>query len=288
MERTMSETATTVIKLLSALTSPKAAVKYISVAIFIGISWKYFCGPARSFEIPEENISIVVTLAGVGLGSIVGQIISWSGEWFWKSISAKLDARNLEKIKTAEELENNLNKNKENKNLIKIYTKSFPHLHISAKHRLIELTREDITLNLEDKDYKALRTNKYIEIVSHISDKNYLVTLNPVIAEATSAAWEKEVKEKVDKYFLDMTPEESKVLELMEINETGNDSVINLDIVSAISLYHPYVDRQDEEDKGLWLRLRPYYRDEFSRRTGKEYQDDTWIDANRITLPLEA
>lgn len=74
----MSETASTIIKLFSALTSPKAAVKYLSVSIVI--SWKYFSELAKFLGTPEENISIVVLLAGVGLGSIVRQIIIWLGE----------------------------------------------------------------------------------------------------------------------------------------------------------------------------------------------------------------
>ncbi|MCW4153258.1 hypothetical protein OM427_27465 [Halomonas sp. 18H] len=76
----MSETASTIIKLFSALTSPKAAVKYLSVSVSIVISWKYFSELAKPLGTPEENISIVVLLAGVGLGSMVRQIIIWLGE----------------------------------------------------------------------------------------------------------------------------------------------------------------------------------------------------------------
>lgn len=94
----LSETATTIIMLLSALTSPKAAVKYISVAVSIVVSWKYFSELAKSFGTAEENISIVVLLAGIGFGSIFGQIITWVGELVWSFVNEKIEAKKLAKF----------------------------------------------------------------------------------------------------------------------------------------------------------------------------------------------
>ena len=73
----MSETAGTIIKLLAALTSPKACVKYITVAVTLLISWKYLEPVISETQISKEQLSIVLLLLGVGCGSLVGQAISW-------------------------------------------------------------------------------------------------------------------------------------------------------------------------------------------------------------------
>lgn len=283
----MSETATTIIKLLSALTSPKAAVKYISVAVFIVVSWKYFSEIAKFFGTPEENISIVVLLAGVGFGSIVGKIITWLGELVGNYVNGKLEAKRLAKQDLEEKAENEIKRAKENKALLQKYTESFSHLGWKSKEKLRELTLRDITLDFSDLAFKALLENKYIKTVSQISNRTYVVTLNPIIAEATKTTWEQEIKEDIDDYFRDMTPEKQRVLEIMEHREDDDDSVIDFDIKSTVSPYYSCIRREAEDVNGFWLCFRSYYLDEFSKRTGKEYQDETWIDKSRILLPVE-
>lgn len=280
----MSETATTIIKLLSALTSPKAAVKYISVAAFIVVSWKYFSDLANSFGTPDENISIVVLLAGVGLGSIVGQIITWIGEWIWKSISKKLDANKLAKQAIEEKAENDRRKAKENDAILKRYTESFGHLGWEPKEKLRELTLRDITLDFSNLAFKALLENKYIKAVSQISSQTYLVTLNPILTEVTKNTWEQEIKSHVDDYFFEITPEKARILELMEFREVDDDSIIDFDIKFTVSPYCSCIRREAEDENGFWLCFRSYHLDEFSKRTGKEYQDETWIDKKRIVF----
>ncbi|WP_339777303.1 hypothetical protein [uncultured Methylophaga sp.] len=282
----MSETATTIIKLLSALTSLKAAVKYLSVAVSIVVSWKYFSELAKSLGTPDENISIVVLLAGVGLGSIVGQIITWLGELIWSFVKGKLEAKKRAKQEIEEKAENDLKKAKENEALLRKYTGSFAHLGWESKEKLRELTLRDITLDFSNLAFKALLENKYIKPVSQISNRTYLVTLNPFIAEVTKTVWEQEIKENVDDYFLEMTPEKSKVLELMEFRE-ADDSLIDFDIKSTIFPYYSCIRIEAEDENGFWLCFRSYYLGEFSKRTGKDYQDETWIDNDRIVPSAE-
>lgn len=284
----MSETATTIIKLLSALTSPKAAVKYISVAVFIVVSWKYISELAKSLGTPEENISIVVLLAGVGFGSIAGQIVTWLGELFWNFVNGKLEAAKLAKQAIEEKAANDLKLANENKRLLQKYTESFPHLGWEPKEKLRELTLRDITLDFSNMAFKALLENKYINVVSQISNTTYLVRLNPIVVEVTKTTWEQEIKENVDDYFREMTPEKQKVLGLMECREEDDDSVIDFDIKSTVSPYYSCIRREAEDENGFWLCFRSYYLDEFAKRTGKEYQDESWIDKSRISLPVES
>ncbi|TOM46799.1 hypothetical protein CGH76_20515, partial [Vibrio parahaemolyticus] len=124
----MSETVTTIIKLLSALTSPKAAVKYIAVAASIVLSWGYLSNLAKSFGTPDENIGVVVLLAGVGIGSIVGQVISWLGQVLWRFVNSKIQSKRLAKLAREEVAESEQKKEKDNAALVQRYAKSFLHL----------------------------------------------------------------------------------------------------------------------------------------------------------------
>ena len=280
----MSETATTIIKLMSGLTSPKAAVKYISIAIFIVISWKFISELARSFGTPNEHVSIVVLLAGVGLGSIIGQIITWLGESIWQVINRRIVTKRIANKVIKEKSEDDRKTASENDALLQKYTKSFAHLDWRTQETLRELTLRGVTLDFSNLSFKALYENKYIEVISEISHNTYLVALNPVLTEETKITWEKKIKENVDDYFLEMTAEKSRVLELMEFREKDDDSIISFDIGPVVLPFGPCIRIEGEDATGFWLTFRSYYPDEFSKRTGKDYIDETWIDRDRIVL----
>ncbi|TOM46768.1 hypothetical protein CGH76_20520, partial [Vibrio parahaemolyticus] len=124
--------------------------------------------------------------------------------------------------------------------------------------------------------------NKYIKLVSKISRSTYLVTLNPVILELTRDTWQQEIKEHVDEFFFNMTPEKYRVLDLMEARDKEDDSIIDFDVKSTVAPYYSCIRREGEDDTGFWLCFRSYYLNEFEQRTGKEYLDEVWIDKNRF------
>ena len=259
----MSETATTIIKLLSALTSPKAAVKYISVAASIVLSWGYLSNLAKSFGTPDENVSIVVLLAGVGVGSIVGQIISWIGDVIWQLVNSKIQSKRLAKQAKEEAAEIKQKKEKANQVLAQRYAKSFLHFDWEQKEKLRELTLRDVKLDLSKVNLKALLDNKYIQVVSQISRNTYLVTLNSAVFELTRDTWKEEIREHVDEFFDELTPEKLRVLELMEDRATEDKSSINVDIESVVSPFHSSIRKEAEDDAGFWLSFVPYYLSEF-------------------------
>ena len=95
----MSETAGTIIKLLAALTSPKACVKYLTVAISLYISWLYLAPNFTDLEITSEQKSLILLLIGLGSGSLSGHFISEISAYFWNYHKEKRDKANKEKQK---------------------------------------------------------------------------------------------------------------------------------------------------------------------------------------------
>ncbi|MFD1878892.1 hypothetical protein ACFSF3_19020 [Vibrio chagasii] len=64
----MSESAATIIKILSALTSPKASIKYLSVGIFMLIAWGSIQSVVDNYGVPSEHRSIIALFIGLGAG----------------------------------------------------------------------------------------------------------------------------------------------------------------------------------------------------------------------------
>jgi hypothetical protein len=132
----VSETASTIVKLLSTLTSPKACVKYIAVAVFIVLSWQYLNDLLLKFGVPEEHINIVVLLLGVGIGALIGHVLSFVGASLWNSIQNKREYRRAEKAKALALAVKKTKDEAENRILIERYERSFTHFHWDQKETL--------------------------------------------------------------------------------------------------------------------------------------------------------
>ncbi|MDV2114889.1 hypothetical protein [Alcaligenes faecalis] len=144
------------------------------------------------------------------------------------------------------------------------------------------MTLNDIKLDFSDMSLKALLENKFINVISQISSKNYLAGINPVIYEVAKITWDQEIVENVDDYFCNMTNEKKKILRLMEYREQDGNSKIEFDIKSTISPYYSCIRKEAKNEKEFWLCFRSRYLNEFAKRTGKEYQEESWIDKSRI------
>src|SRR5690606_15934107 len=152
----MSETAGTIIKLLAAFTSPKACVKYITVAVTLLISWKYLEPVISETQISKEQLSIVLLLLGVGCGSLVGQAISWAGELLWKKYTSKKEATLKKEMELEEAKRKIIEKEEKEKLLLAKIQSSFEHLHIEQKATLRELTLKN-KMELEEANSKKIK-----------------------------------------------------------------------------------------------------------------------------------
>lgn len=71
----MSETSGTILKIVTALTSTKTAIKFISIAIFLLISGQAIEEFVVQSGSSVEYQKIIIFFLGLGLCSIVGDII---------------------------------------------------------------------------------------------------------------------------------------------------------------------------------------------------------------------
>lgn len=281
----MSETAGTIIKLLAALTSPKACVKYITVAVTLLISWKYLEPVISETQISKEQLSIVLLLLGVGCGSLAGQAISWVTEFLWKQHKSKKEAALKQEMELEEAKREGIEKEQKEKLLLAKIQSSFEHLHFEQKSTLRKLTLKNETLDMSDSNNSALEKNGYIQRLVHVRVTDYLTQINPLISDFIKEQWLAEKESKV-KSFLDYNDHAEKLLELLEEDNQGKDFPVDKEVLKSTSRYSEGVRGQDEDREnstGYWLWFEDSLLEEFEKKTGKSYVDEAFISLQRIT-----
>ncbi len=278
----MSETAGTVIKLLSALTSPKASVKYISVGIFIVLSWKHVQDYLSSSGLPKEQLSLVVLLIGVGLGSLIGQLIYMIIDYIWNRIGEEIATRKSKKEK--EELREKKERSEQEKSDIFLsnFIKVFSHYPYWKKDELRKLTKGEQCLEWEYDHIRSLKSNDYIIKVSNVDRDRDIYKINPIIQEYVAAEWQEEVDKNMDAFFNDMTSEKETLLYVMEMEQYESNEPFHTDVIDALRPFHPCIMIEDENQFGLTLSFRFPYCSLFSERYGKDLADELHINDNRI------
>lgn len=281
----MSETAGTIIKLLAALTSPKACVKYITVAVTLLISWKYLEPVISETQISKEQLSIVLLLLGVGSGSLVGQAISWATEFLWKQHKSKKEAALKQEMELEEAKLERIEKEEKEKLLLTKIQSSFEHLHFEQKATLRKLTLKNETLDMSESNNSALEKNGYIQRLVHVRVTDYMTQINPLISNFIREQWSAEKESKV-KLFLEYNDHSEKLLELLEEDNQDKDIPVDKDVLKSTSRYSEGVRGQDddrENSTGYWLWFEDYLLEEFEKKTGKSYVDEAFISLQRIT-----
>lgn len=281
----MSETAGTIIKLLAALTSPKTCAKYITVALSLFLSWKYLEPAITETKVSKEQLSIIILLFGVGIGSIVGHFVSLGFGVIWSKHEAnkneKLQAKELEGKKEEERIK----KEKEKLLILAKIKKSFEHLHYEQKNTLRELTLGNKTLDISKSNNSALKENDYIQILVHVRVADYLVQINPIIIDFIKTQWGAEKESKV-KGFIAHNEHANVLLNLLDENNQENEVMVYQGVLKGLTEYSECIrgvedDRKDNE--GYWVFFEDYLLEEFEKQTGKSYIDEVFIPNERIS-----
>jgi hypothetical protein len=274
----MSETAGAVIKLLSALTSPKASVKYISVGFFLVLSWKYLDSTLVSFGAPKEHQSLIVLLIGLGIGSLIGQAIYVVVSLAWGEVESCIKAKkeknkNDELEKSQQHLEDQ--RNKEFLDGFKKAFEHFPYWKKDALRRLIDKERA-MEWNLEYVD--SLKNNKYIIRTINIDSDTDLYKIHPVIRDYVKSQWEAEIDSNMLDFFESITPEKNELMEIMRFTGGVFKGRISHSSVNLVNPLHPCFIREAEDEVGFYISFRDPYCSLFNEKTGLDFIDEVYIE----------
>jgi hypothetical protein len=273
----MSETTGTVIKLLSALTSPKASVKYISMAIFLVISWRFLNEKLVSYGAPTEHLSLVVLLIGLGAGSLVGQVIYSIVEYAWSSIEKRMKGRKEKKAKAEIDAATSQAVSKANDEFLGKFKSVYEYYPYWKKDALRRLVKERQRLE-SDLDYvHTLEINRYIIKIANIDSESDMYEINPVIRDYVHQHWQQEIERNVSEFFDDLTPEKQDLLRVMTFMEDEFSGPIGMATVQLVKPLHPCFEIECESELGFFITFRYPYHIHFTDRTGADLNGEVYI-----------
>lgn len=277
----MSETVGTIIKLLAALTSPKACVKYITVAIALYLAWIFLDQPLTSIQVSSEQKSIILLLAGVGIGSLVGHAISHVLGILWHLYLTKKDKKKRIENEEREQKQALVEKRKKEKLLVEKFKSSFSHLTLDQRELLRFLTKENKRVDTRKPDNSALIKNGYIEPLLNVTDKDYLVQINPLIKDLVAVDWSEELDYRIKELTEDPSGTGRKLLEIMK--NSDENAPVDRDLLSGLSKWTGVIRGDlDKDAKGYWLWFDDHILDKIYEKSDEEYLDELFISESRI------
>ncbi len=279
----MSETASTVIKLLSSLTSPRAAVKYLTVSACVYFAWRYFEGPVRGTGIPDEQLSIVLILLGVGVGSIVGHGISEMSGAAWDAISNAVRVRRESAEAQKRKILDQEARTASDERFQVDFAATFNHLLPDQKKILRELTISERNVTLSGEQSSALKKNGYIIPIVNVTGSTYLTNINPLIEDFVKSQWATELEQRVDEFFEVHGEAAPMLLNLLKEGWEEAKHTVSSTLFDGFNQYGGCVRVfEDEDERCISLWFDDYVQDLFEQRTGDDYDDEAWISLDRV------
>ncbi len=273
----MSETAGTVIKLLSALTSPKASVKYISVGIFLVLSWKYLDNTLASLGAPKEHHSLIVLLIGLGIGSLIGQAIYVVVSSIWEkietSVKEKKEKQKKDELKKAQQR----SVDQANEEFLEGFKKAFEHFPYWKRDALRLLIDKEQRMEWHLEYVDSLKTNKYIIRTTNIDSDTDLYKIHPAIRDYVKAQWTAEIDSNMADFFENLTPEKNELIEVMKFTEEEFKGPISQACANLVNPLHPCFTREAEDENGFYISFRNPYCSLFNEKTGLVLIDEVYI-----------
>lgn len=280
----MSESVATVIKILSSLTSPKASVKYISVGIFMLLTWKFISKSVDVYGIPNEQKSVIVLFIGLGLGSLIGHFIYVIFDFYFSKYKASKEetAKKLA-IKLAEEERQKVEESS-NIEILDRFKKVYPHYDYWTTKVLRELSVKDRCLEWGSDDVDVPKRNGYIQKVVNIDGGKDIYKLHPALTDFVTNEWSVEVNTSMSDFFDDFSANKQALLKLLEFGNRDLDGPLEVNYINISRYYKQIFNIEVEDETGFYISLEQPYHDLICEKLKVELSDETYILKSRICL----
>ncbi|TKF29452.1 hypothetical protein [Enterovibrio norvegicus] len=277
----MNESAGTIVKILAALTSIKACVKYLCVAVSLTTVWIFVEPKLVSItSIPNNQKSFILILVGISTGSLIGEIISIA----YGKIDTLINKRKEEQLRIERERIEAVEKDFANKNLVIQFKEAFIHITNNQKRVLRELTKANQKISFFNTDNSALEKNEYIIVISNITGSDYLVTLNPLLLDFVSQDWTNELNQQVDDFLNSPLYDSKSLIETMTV---GKENLkVDPEIFSPLFDHSSSVIRcninESDEEEGIWVWFLDYVYDVLQEKLEIDFIEEQFIHATRF------
>lgn len=279
----MSDIGSTFFTMANALVSPKAIIKFLSIAFSLILTWLYISPLLSELAIPVEYFSFIVLLIGMGLGSLLGIIISWICEFLLKKYKKKkkkeLDFQRRELERTQDEEEQRFRD-------IATATKleaSIDYLGVNEKETLYMLSQKNITIEHREYYDSVLLDNDYIQTISRIDSSKVLVKLNTALLNIVQTHFENYKKREVES-FLKSHENAEYLLDLLDVNNSEATTLIPINALKGLSLISNHISVAYLMGEGYRLSFGTFMCEAFEESTGRKYSDELFIPSNRIQM----
>ncbi len=195
----MSDTAATIIKIMSTLVSPRVCVKYVAVAISIVLSYVYVGRYLEYLDIQLSQVhsDAVIILIGLGFGGIIGYVVIIIFDFLKKQWLLRLDHHH----KVAEAAKSEQAQQKEQNEFLQLFESAILHLRKSQIRTLRSLSKGIKNIDFSENENEVLEKNGYIQKISCSYGKVYLTQLNPAIEKYVLDHWKNDVNLRIEKMY---------------------------------------------------------------------------------------
>lgn len=288
----MSETASTIIKLLSSLVSPKTCIKYLTVACSLVFSWVYVGEflkdlEKRGISVSSEQSDIIILLVGVGIGGLLGFMIVGVVDL----VQNKFTSIQQDRVQKKEAKKSRIEKEKSNESFLNEFIDAIGHLRKSQIRVLRLLTKGRANIDFIEGEYADLAKNKYIHRVSCVYSSTYITEINPLLKDYVIEHWKSDVNVRIDVLY-EENPFANELLELLESENSNSNSFVDTKWFQYLSVYgrtclHGDYERNpsdiDKADYELWFGEHDEdIMEELARRNNTKYNGNLVISNSRL------
>ncbi|MCG9232505.1 hypothetical protein L3X65_25675 [Vibrio diabolicus] len=208
----MSETSGAVLKIITALTSTKTAIKFISIAIFLLISGRAIEQFVVQTGTPVEYQKTIILFLGLGGGAITGDIIIRFWSMVYSITYGRYKKAKDKKLKEAKE-----QKNREA--LLEHFSVTYENMHKSSRRELWKLAQGKVCIwddPESDSDIQVFVNNGYARHFSMVNEHSSIYELHHTLSEYLQKIVPMEKELALKKFREDKSELMLSLLELLE------------------------------------------------------------------------
>jgi hypothetical protein len=269
----MSESVSTISKIISTLVSPKVYLKYIFVALALVISWRYFSNQDLMSVVGPEHKGIVLLLLSLGFGSLFADIV-----YYLFNVLRNKSLCKIQKQKAKAE------KDLEIETLIKTFELTYYHLSDGQVNFLERLLDDTGTMYLNSDEHKTLLENHYVIDIQKVTANEVVVALNPFIKDHIIKQ-RNQLTESMVEDFLGSGLENAEILlKHLENPENPKKEKINLSYLNDITKSPICIEAEISEKQDgfhVWFSDRRF-EEYFKIKNNKEYNFETFVNKSYI------
>ncbi|HDL7837074.1 TPA: hypothetical protein PXP42_002798 [Yersinia enterocolitica] len=275
----MNDLITPILKLLSSLVTPRAAIRYIFVGVALSLSWIKIKPYMEQFGLPAQIAGLSSSLVGIGIGTVASATLFLCFDIALATYKEKKEASAEARKKHDEEL---VRIEKQN-SFIELFKNNIHHYDIASINILKNLCKRDETYSTDLRyasvsDIQAiegLHSNKVIYKTMNINIKKNVYSINPILKNWLVVFFDNQNKQIVADYLESLSPSQSMALTLLEDNGKDTTTPLYFPIELVKTNYHfsPCIDcnADDNLDEPFYFEFRDDFHSYFEAILNKKF-----------------